>query len=154
MNLYLVQHADAIQEGEDAHRVLTEQGWADIRKVADYAAAHLDIKVDRMVHSGKTRARQTAEALVPSVGLPRGLESTDGLDPMADPSVWERRLSEARDDVLLVGHMPHVGKLASLLLTRDESASVVTFERGGILYLRKGDRGAWSVRWMLVPSIL
>ena len=55
---------------------------------------------------------------------------------------------------MLVGHLPHVGKLASLLLCVGGGQSVVSFQTGGILSLEKGEGGTWSVRWMLVPAIL
>jgi len=63
MNLYLVQHAEAKRKEEDPERPLSEKGRVDIRKVAVYIAGHINIKVSAIIHSGKTRARQTAEAL-------------------------------------------------------------------------------------------
>ena len=45
MNLYLVQHAEAKPESEDPERRLSERGWAEIRKMARFAAERLGIRV-------------------------------------------------------------------------------------------------------------
>ena len=152
MVLYLVRHAEA-EEGEvDDERPLSEHGWAEVRKVAGYAAQHLAIEVDRVLHSQKTRARQTAQVLAGALEPAPTLEEVDALDPEADPHVWAGRLADGHKDVLLVGHVPHVERLAALLLCGDENRPVVTFQTGSILCLAK-DGGAWSVRWMVVPNI-
>ena len=154
MILYLVQHADAMRDQENPSRPLSGKGWSDINKMADYAQAHLDIEVPRILHSGKTRARQTAEMLAKGVSPTPRVEEVDSLDPNQDPQLWARRLTQMAEDVMLVGHLPHVGKLASLLLCEDSGQSVVSFQAGGILSLEKGEGGTWSVQWMLVPAIL
>ena len=154
MTLYLVQHADAKRAQENPARPLSDKGWADIRNMADYAQAHLDINAARILHSGKTRARQTAETLANAVRPTPRVEEAEALDPNSDPRLWAKRLAESVEDVMLVGHLPHVGKLASLLLCGDPDRSAVSFQTGGILCLEKGEGGTWSVRWMLVPAII
>ena len=152
MDLFLVQHAHAKREEEDPERPLTEQGWADIRRVARYAAEHLAIKVDRVLHSGKTRARQTAEVLAEAVTAVSEVQAAENLDPLSDPHVWRENLTHVEEDLMLVGHLPHMSKLASLLLCGDETKPVIAFETGGILCLGRADNGDWSVRWMVTPS--
>ena len=154
MILYLVQHADAMRDQENPSRPLSSKGWSDIKKMADYAQAHLAIDVPRILHSGKTRARQTAETLAEAVNPAPRVEEVDSLDPNADPQLWAKWLTQREEDVMLVGHLPHVGKLASLLLCEGSGQSVVSFQTGGILSLEKGEGGTWSVQWMLVPAIL
>ncbi len=153
MVLYLVRHAEA-EEGEvDDERPLSEHGWAEARKVSGYAAQHLAIEVDRVLHSRKTRARQTAQVLADALEFTPTLEEVDALDPEADPHEWAERLADGHKDVLLVGHVPHVERLAALLLCGDDDRPVVTFQTGSILCLERREGGAWSVRWMVVPNI-
>jgi len=66
MRLYLVQHGKAKSKDEDPDRPLTDQGRNDIKKVAVFLAENAGLKVTSIYHSGKTRARQTAEVLEPS----------------------------------------------------------------------------------------
>lgn len=55
---------------------------------------------------------------------------------------------------MLVGHYPHLVKLASLLLSGDAGALVMGLESGGFLCLEREEEGTWSVRWMVGPSIV
>ena len=64
MKLYLVRHGEAKDEREDPERHLTEKGLRDVKRLAAYVVSeHMNIKVDRIVHSGKTRALETAEVM-------------------------------------------------------------------------------------------
>jgi len=154
MILYLVRHAEAKQEQEDLERPLSEKGWADIKKVAAFVAEQTNIRVDSIMHSGKTRARQTAEVLAGSLNPPEGVREAEGLEPLADPSIWVDRLAEVEEDVMLVGHLPHLSKLSAHLLCQDEHKGIIGFQRGGMVCLGRDESGIWSVRWMTIPQIL
>ena len=154
MNLYLVRHADAKQKEEDPQRPLSDKGWADIQKVAVFVAGHTNVQVSRIMHSGKTRARQTAEVLAERLNPPEGVGQAEGLDPQADVRTWVERLSDIREDVMLVGHLPHLSKLTAQLVCQDENRTIVDFPASGIACLGKEESGTWSVRWMVIPEIL
>jgi phosphohistidine phosphatase len=154
MNLYLVQHAEAKREEEDPQRSLSKKGWTDIRKVAAYIAEHINIQVSSIVHSGKTRARQTAETLAEYLNPPEGIKEAEGLEPLAEPSAWVNRLAETKEDIMLVGHLPHLGKLSAHLLCQDETKKILDFQMGGIVCLRKDESGIWSVQWMILPQLI
>lgn len=154
MNLYLVQHGEAKKKEEDPQRSLSEQGWTDIRKVASFIAKQTNIQVRNILHSGKTRARQTAETLAEYLNPPEGIKEAERLEPLADPSAWVDRLAESKEDIMLVGHLPHLSKLAAHLLCQDENKKIVEFQMGGIVCLGKDESDIWSVRWMVIPQIL
>ena len=153
MNLYLVQHAEAKSEEEDPQRSLSENGLADITRVAAFLNEHARIKVHSIMHSGKTRAQQTAEILVEHLQPPEGARATDGLNPLDDPAIWMRRLVQMQDDAMLVGHLPHLSRLASQLLSEEER-TVVKFQMGGVVCLGRDEEKTWSVRWMLIPQLI
>lgn len=153
MRLYLVQHGDAKSGDEDPDRPLTERGRADVGAVGALMAAG-NIRVDRILHSGKTRARQTAEILADAAKPSRGLGAAEGLDPMADPSLWARRLKGDDRDLMVVGHLPHLGRLAALLVCGDPERTVVQLRQGGVLCLDRSPSGGWSVQWMVIPELV
>ena len=148
MKVYLVQHAKPKPEEEDPQKPLSEQGRADTQKVAEFAK---NIKVNKIQHSGKLRAQQTAEILGKSLGV--DVVKADSLEPMADTQIWANRLEEQSEDVMLVGHLPHLAKLASQLLTQNQEKPVISFKQGGIVCLEKTERG-WQVAWMVTPDLL
>ncbi|MFQ5854860.1 MAG: phosphohistidine phosphatase SixA [Anaerolineae bacterium] len=154
MNLYLVQHAEAKSEAEDPERPLTDKRWQDVRKVADFLARQAGLRVHQILHSGKTRAHQTAEVLAEQLKPSEGVQAVEGLEPLADPSIWANRLAALEHDVLIVGHLPHLSKLTALLVCEDENQEVVKFQIAGVVCLGQGAAGGWVVRWMVIPEIL
>lgn len=153
MFLYLVQHAEAKREEEDPLRPLSEKGLRDIKKVA-FHVSRLRINVDRIIHSGKLRAKHTAEVLSEKLKPSKGLSDSDGIAPLDDPKIWAERLKGIKENIMLVGHLPHLGKLASLLLSGSADKGIVEFRMAGIVCLKRDDKGVWSLQWMLTPDVV
>lgn len=156
MYLYLVQHAESRSEEEDPARPLSEKGMKDIRKVASHLAG-LNFKIIRILHSKKLRAKQTAEILAEYMHASEVMES-DGLAPLDDPSSWADRLkyltASVTENTALVGHLPHLGKLASLLLCGNPEVDIVSFRMGCVVCLKRDEKGDWSLQWMITPDVL
>ena len=152
MNLYLVQHAEPKRKEEDPTRPLSGRGWENIRKIAKYAREHLRLEVEQIVHSGKLRAKQTAEVLAEHLNPAKSVMTDENLEPLADPKIWKERLVEATEDIMLVGHLPHLSKLASSLLVGDENKEGVAFRMGGIVCLERDHQRRWTIQWMITPE--
>lgn len=146
MKLYLAQHAKSKSEQEDALRSLSQEGLSDANKMAVFLK---NIKVSKIYHSSKLRAQQTAEIF--SKSLKAKMEKANHLEPLADPHIWEDRISKEIDDIMIVGHLPHLGRLVSLLLDNTPE-NLVTFQQGGIVCLERDD--SWTIRWLVTPSLL
>jgi len=153
MELYLVQHGEAASQEVDAARPLTDCGRGAVLQVARSAHA-AGIRVAALYHSGKLRARQTAEILATELGVKEAAIVLDGLSPSDDPSVAAGVLDSLGSPALLVGHLPHLSRLCSLLVTGDPELQIVRFRMGGIVALTSDDRGAWGVSWMLTPDVV
>ncbi len=153
MLLYLVQHAEARSEAEDAARDLTEKGRMDIESVAHHLK-RLNLQVRQIFHSGKTRAQTTAQVLARHLQPPAGISKAQGLAPLDDPEIWADRIAKLDEDTLLVGHLPHLANLAALLITGNNENSIINFQMGGAVRLRRMKSGHWAVDWMIVPEII
>jgi phosphohistidine phosphatase len=152
MKIYLVQHAEAKPAEVDPSRGLTQKGINDATKVAEFLAkAHLT--VNEIFHSGKTRAQETASILASHITSHRGVFDTDGLSPNDDPSVWAVRLSRLAEDIMLVGHLPHLARLANRLLCDEPKNPIVNFRNAGVVCLSRAYEG-WSVEWIVVPDVI
>ncbi|RJQ16655.1 MAG: phosphohistidine phosphatase SixA [Nitrospiraceae bacterium] len=152
MHLYLVQHAEALTEEEDTSRSLSEKGIGNIKRVAAFVAGS-NIRVEKICHSGKMRALQTAQVLAEHLKFGKNLTYTDGLSPLDDPRIWLDRLSRMNEDILLAGHLPHSGRLASLLLCGDGEKNIIDFKMGGVVCLKRSEDGKWAVDWMITPEM-
>ncbi len=154
MKLYLVQHGKAKSKEEDPSRPLSEKGTEDVRQVVAFVAEHMQVQVTSILHSGKARAQQTAHILAEYLNPPEGIKMTEGLEPLAAPSIWSERLAKTEEDLMLVGHLPHLSKLSARLICQDEEKEVIQFHRGGIVCLERNELGLWSVNWMITPDLL
>ncbi len=151
MNLYLVRHATAMSEFDDPLRGLSEEGNADIEAVAKIVAS-AGAAPARICQSGKKRARETAQVLAKHLRFEGVIEEAEGLDPMDLTDTWLDRVDSIDEDLMLVGHMPYMGKFAALLLTGNKERDFVDFTTATVLCLKRGGRGAWYIGWMVTPE--
>lgn len=149
MRLYLVQHGEAKSEAEDPERSLTLRGEEETRKISA-AARKLAIRPVRIYHSGKKRARQTAGIIAVAIDLTS--QVGQGLNPNDDVRPWAERVSGETEDLMIVGHLPFLEKLASFLVSGDDAAKVVMFRYSGIVCLEKEESGRWAVDRMIKPD--
>lgn len=153
MKLYLVQHGAALTKAEDPERPLSEAGLRDVRAMAAFLKA-AGIRVERVWHSGKRRAEQTADILVQAV-LPGGkatpIQGINPNDPVeefsADADVWE-------EDTLVAGHLPFMSRLVSLLTLGDPEHAVIDYSPGSVVCLERQAPHHWVVLWMQRPALL
>jgi len=150
MDFYLVRHGEARPAHEDPRRPLSAQGRKEVEKVARAAAAK-EIQVAEILHSDKLRARETAEILARFLSPRGGLREIRGLSPEDDPLAARAELEAAEVPLMLVGHLPHLGRLAALLLKGDAENQAVDFSPAAVLCLSRSG-GAWDVKWTLAPD--
>ncbi len=153
MKLYLVQHAKAASKEQDPQRPLTKEGRQELRKICDFAEQQ-GITVDYIWHSGKKRAQQTAQLLGEVLSVNKALSPRDGLAPNDDVTAFCSEFDSLEGDIMVVGHLPFLSNLASLLLASDESRQVVRFANGGIVALERSEQGKWQLMWMVTPDLL
>lgn len=153
MYLYLVRHGEAMSGEEDPARPLSEKGGEEVGKVAAFVSSKAGISVRSIFNSGKLRAAQTANIFAEHIGPEGGVSEREGLAPMDSPETWAERLKETDEDVMLVGHLPHLARLTSLLLCGEPETAAVNFEVGGMVCLRR-EQDRWSIDWMIVPRMV
>lgn len=146
MHVFLVHHSNALDPGVDPQRPLSPLGRAQ----ADWLAAHarsMHAAPAVIWHSGKLRARQTAEAFLRLCSPFAAFKMVRGLQP-ADPTMWmEDALALENRDVLVVGHMPQLPALAERL------GAAVGFPLNGMIALERDDVNRYTERWRARPSI-
>lgn len=137
MRVCLVHHADAVGPAEDPLRPLSELGHRQAQEMAGHTrdAGFVPAVI---WHSGKLRARQTAEAFLRACNPFAEFRMVRGLRP-DDPPEWLRDELAAEDrDVLLAGHMPNIARLAHALAPQSEP-----FPAHGVVVFERGEAGSW-----------
>ncbi|MFY9342522.1 MAG: phosphohistidine phosphatase SixA [Planctomycetota bacterium] len=123
MHIYLLRHGIA-EDGSatvpDHARALTEEGWKRLRNAAPTWATLVPAP-DVVLVSPLRRARETAQVFVEAVGFRGEVRIAEALLPNGAPSVavsmLEAEALSGTKAVALVGHEPHLGYLAGVLLT-------------------------------------
>lgn len=153
MRLYLARHGQAKAKSIDPQRGLTDAGVESVRRVAAFLQVH-HLDVHAIWHSTKTRARQTAELLAPAFGAADKLMERDGMAPNDEVDSLVTDLAAHDGDLVVVGHMPYLSHLASVLLAGRESGSMVGFSPASILCLERSSDGLWHLLWMIGPELI
>jgi len=142
LKLFLVHHAEAVAHEDDSRRPLSPRGEAQAERGAADAAAH-GAKPLAVWHSGKLRARQTAQAFWRACNALAEFSATPDLQPTDPPRRMRDRLRGESRDVLIAGHFPHLPRLLSLLVNAN-----VSFPQHGVVALETTDEGeTWQELW-------
>ena len=98
-------------------------------------------------HSGKLRARQTAEAFWRACNPLAAFSATRDLQPDDPPSWIQDRLRGEEREVLIAGHMPHLARLLQVLLS---ASGLDAFPLHGMVALETTDGGeTWKELWRI-----
>ena len=122
MKLYLMQHALAYPAEQDSARPLTPAG-IDQAKAAAKGIKKLGLSFDLIVASPKRRSHQTAALIAEGVRFPYSdILTTETTLPGQPPEDLLELLHQeaAESRILVVGHMPHLAKLANTLMQGGE----------------------------------
>ena len=134
MDLILWRHAEAEPGDNDLERALTSKG----RKQAARVARWLDQRLPgscRILVSPAKRAQQTV------LPLKRKFKTKDALSPDVSPQsiLVAANWPNARESVLIVGHQPTLGQVASLLMAGE--ATDWWMQKGALWWLSNRTRG-------------
>ena len=147
MMLYLVHHADALGPQEDARRPLSARGLRQAESVGGQIQAR-GARPAMVWHSGKLRARETAEICWRAVNPLAELKMIRGLRPEDAPDVTTDLVEMEERDVMLVSHMPLLPALAAAL-----TGGPFTFPANGAVALERVGPRRYEERWRVSPSV-
>ncbi|MFQ5687265.1 MAG: phosphohistidine phosphatase SixA [Candidatus Scalindua sp.] len=157
MEIYLVRHGAAHTKEDDPERHLNKDGLEQCH-LSGSALRRLDTKFDLVISSPRVRARQTAEIIAEEVGYPKKeIKITETLEPMASPKDTISYLNNftRKENIMLAGHLPLLGNLASELLTESTQISLY-FEAGAVCQIDVDHPISHTgiFRWFLTPEQL
>ncbi|MDX1512260.1 MAG: phosphohistidine phosphatase SixA [Gammaproteobacteria bacterium] len=151
MILYLAQHGTAVDKTIDPDRPLSAAGQAEVRRVAAVGAA-AGMAPARVLHSGKTRASETARLFSETIPVCAAPEEVSGIAPMDPVEGFAAEAGAWTEDVLVCGHQPFMGRLVSLLLCGDATRVTLEYRPGSMAAIGRTDDGKWHLRWFLRPD--
>ncbi len=159
--IYLVRHAiagPATDGMSDADRALTADGHRKMQRAAA-GLKYLDVKPDVVLSSPLRRAQETAAIVASELMSESSVEIYPPLAPghrIEDVYKGLRPYRSARE-VVLVGHEPDMGGLASHLLTGTDTLVTVPFKKGAVAAIQVESvppRSAGVLLWFMTPKQL
>lgn len=153
MRLFVVQHGDAVPKDADPDRPLSNRGRADLQLLLEFLAAR-NIRIEQIFHSGKVRARETAEILRPLLEMPGEIHKRDGLAPNDSPDSFLEQFGRIEKDTLVASHMPFVARAVSQALTGLPGRELMRFVPGSIAGMERGVDNSWRLILFVRPDFL
>lgn len=142
MNIYIIRHAIAVDEGtsdyeSDSERPLTDKGRKKMRQIAK-GLRSLGVEFDLILSSPYVRARETAEILADVFKMKKKIDFSDNLIPMGNPELLITEVNEkySAESMAVVGHEPHLSALVGLLAGENGKLDV-TLKKGGYVISRQ-----------------
>ena len=151
MSLYLVQHGKSHSKETDPERSLTDEGKKETIRIAEVAKGY-GILISGILHSGKKRAAETADIFGSYFELKDSITEKTGMSPNDDVVEFSRGIADK--NIMYVGHLPFMERLASYLIIGSSDKTVFKFQNSGIVCLDfDSDTGTWRIKWSLMPHI-
>ena len=151
--LYLVQHGEAVTKEIDPDRPLSSDGKDAVMRLATFLS-NQGISVDRVLHSGKTRARETAEIFAKSIAESGLTEAISGINPNDPVEKFVTDIEGLTAPTMIVGHLPFMAKLVSQLILHSDDVALVEYQPGSVVCLNKADNNNWTISWMIRPELI
>ena len=123
MKLYLVQHGEAKSKEQDPDCSLTDTGVKQTKKIAAWLGRQA-VPISVIYHSLKKRADQTAEIFEIRLAPTNGVTAMVGLKPNDDVLPVAEKLEETDEPIMIIGHLPFLNRLASLLVAGNQELEV------------------------------
>lgn len=150
MKLYLVRHGKAQPKEKDPNKSLSTQGRSLTRKTGLFLKEKQFI-VDAVWHSPKKRAVETAEIIMQNLSCEK-VEERDDLNPDDPVKKFPKEITSLNKELMIVGHLPFLQKLTSLLLTGKENLDVAEFVNSGVVCLEYEEN--WKILWGVTPKLM
>jgi phosphohistidine phosphatase len=139
--IVLIHHGDAVPAEIDTQRPLSAHGRQTIERLAEVARDR-GVRPDVVWHSGKLRAKQTAEILWLACNPLAEFAAIRGLRPDDPPGIVRDRLLGETRTVMLAGHLPQLARLLELL-----EPAAPPFPPHGMVALGAAGASEWRESW-------
>jgi len=144
----------SVPKEKNPDKPLSDQGREEVERVAAFMKK-AGVAVHTVLHSRKTRARETAQIMAIKLQPHKEVLEKQGLSPLDSVEEIAHEIEGSERDVMIVGHLPHLSRLVSLLTAGTEIPTIVNFPPSGVVCLCPDEEEKdWAVAWMLVPDIV
>lgn len=154
MHLYLMRHGEAgspIMGTDDSLRPLTDEGTARLRTEATTLRAW-KVKIDVILSSPFTRARQTADIIAEAYGLPVKDDKRLAAGEFDLAALGDLLVEYADERLLVTGHEPDFSTVLSDLV----GGGRFEFAKGGLarVEINNPHLAVGTLQWFITPALM
>jgi phosphohistidine phosphatase len=156
MEIYVLRHGEAEEKESgqtDADRKLTPKGKQDLKAVLKLARK-ADTAPNVILTSPLRRAQETAAIAAEVLGCKNVFETLNLLPGASPELVWKEIGTDYKvEEILLAGHLPHLGSLIGLLL---EASVMVDVKKSSLVRIATQGRlgpPRGVLKWMITAKI-
>ena len=153
MKVYCMRHAQALSSIDDTTRSLSPEGEEEIHNLGKFLLQR-KITIAHILHSEKTRAQKTADALAPFVSCKHVMPCSTGINEEDDSAEMLSVISAWESDTLIVSHLPFISRLVSAMITGNPDKNIIDFSPCTIVCMKKTEENQWMLEWALTPEIV
>ena len=153
MKIYLVRHGQALDEKQDPLQHLSAKGKSDALKTAEFLKKNRT-KIEVIISSKKTRAIATAEIFATVLSPAVKVEQITGISPNDSAEAFLENIEFNVKDIMLVGHLPFLSHLTSLLLSREAYTIKILYSPCSVVCLEQKGSDAWQLAFAINPDLL
>lgn len=156
MEIYMMQHGEALPKEKDPERGLSPEGKKQIELSAQ-ALNRIGVTFDLIISSPKKRARQTAEIVAKELGYPIDkIKVSETFEPLSPPTEAISYLKSfiEKGSIFIAGHLPSLAEIASELIS--EKHIFIQFQMGCVCRIDVEELPTHKGRliWHLMPQQL
>lgn len=147
MTVYFIQHGICLKKDEDPAKPLSTIGKKETTLISQFLKDK-GLSITKVYHSGKLRAEETAQIL--SNNLSTGeIYIKSNMSP--NDNVKDFCKEQLEDNSIYVGHLPHLEKTISYLITQDENSNVIKLKNSGVVSLERINSD-FTLKWYILPE--
>ena len=99
-------------------------------------------------------AGSPTKAFAGAVSASQGMLQRNGLAPKDPVAPVKQAIEQSSGPLMIVSHLPFLGKLAALLVADNEETEIVAFKFGCVVCVERIEDCQWKLAWMIVPALL
>lgn len=149
MKLYVMRHGQAAASPQEPEQILTREGHSGVEKQANRLKRQ-GIQVSQVIHSTKTRARQTAEIMAQHIAAEITVRPHTNIKPNDDPRWLIKDINDWHEDTLVVSHLPFIPALLMELTGDQKAIAAINFQPGTIICLQHNGT-TWEIDSATAP---
>ena len=150
MFFYILRHGEAKPKHEDPERGLSDRGREEVEAICRIFS-RTGPEIEAIWHSGKNRASQTAGILAAGLKIDDRVHARSDLNPNDPVAPLLKELRGRETNLAIVGHLPQLGKLISVLLLGTERELLDLPAAGLVCLENTGD--SRRLNWFLTPEL-